>query len=260
MELLKLPVMAADLANIDPMYQYSLPWFVNLFGSSIAAAAKSEGVAVRLANIQEHFTYALYCNVCRSLFEKDKLLFAFLLCARIMSAKVGSASHTQQCMQANTECCAQFQVRHALAATQYIPGSRTSLQLPVCLALPNSLCILARRLLNMHHHLCYPAAPEGHSHAQFWIACLQGFVDPEDWTFLLTGGLGDAGGLPNPATDWLQERAWKELGRLAQMPGFKVTPHPTPPPHHTIDAHLALHLKFGSLPSQSSSLLAPMHV
>ena len=70
------------------MYQYSLPWFVNLFSASIAAAAKSEGVQVRLDNIQEHFTYALYCNVCRSLYEKDKLLYAFLLCARIMTAKV----------------------------------------------------------------------------------------------------------------------------------------------------------------------------
>ena len=56
------------------------------------------------------------------------------------------------------------------------------------------------------------------------VQCLQGFVDPEDWTFLLTGGLGDAGTIPNPATDWLQDRAWKELGRLAQMPGFKVSP------------------------------------
>ena len=51
---------------------------------------------------------------------------------------------------------------------------------------------------------------------------VQGFVYPEDWNFLLTGGLGDSGPLPNPATDWLQERAWRELGHLAQMPGFKV--------------------------------------
>lgn len=62
------------------------------------------------------------------------------------------------------------------------------------------------------------------------LALAQGFVDPEDWTFLLTGGLGDSGVIPNPATDWLQERAWKELGRLAQMPGFKVytLPHTLP--------------------------------
>uniref|UniRef100_W5KGP5 Dynein, axonemal, heavy chain 1 n=1 Tax=Astyanax mexicanus TaxID=7994 RepID=W5KGP5_ASTMX len=38
----------------------------------------------RIININEYFTFSLYSNVCRSLFEKHKLMFAFLLCARIM--------------------------------------------------------------------------------------------------------------------------------------------------------------------------------
>ena len=76
----------ADLSNIDPMYQYSLPWFTALFVRGIQDSEPAEeDIPRRILNLNSYFTQLMYRNVCRSLFERHKLLFSFLLCQRIMA-------------------------------------------------------------------------------------------------------------------------------------------------------------------------------
>jgi dynein heavy chain len=73
----------ADMANVDPMYQYSLGYFKRLYQLCIDNSEKNDDVDIRLENISKYMTYFIFNNICRGLFERHKLVFAFLICVQI---------------------------------------------------------------------------------------------------------------------------------------------------------------------------------
>lgn len=74
----------ADLALIDPMYQYSLEFFSRLFNRRLDKSEKSDVLQTRLDILIKDVTESFFTNICRGLFERDKLLYAFLNASSIL--------------------------------------------------------------------------------------------------------------------------------------------------------------------------------
>jgi dynein heavy chain len=74
----------ADLAGVDPMYQYSLAYYTLLFQRCINESEKSNDLETRLHNIIDYASLVIYENICRGLFEKDKILFSSSICFQIL--------------------------------------------------------------------------------------------------------------------------------------------------------------------------------
>ncbi|KAI8904300.1 dynein heavy chain and region D6 of dynein motor-domain-containing protein [Gorgonomyces haynaldii] len=75
-----------DLPSVDPMYQFSLEAYVDLFVQSIQKSKKFEDIGDRIASLNDYHTYSVYKNTCRGLFEKHKLLFSLQMTVKIMEA------------------------------------------------------------------------------------------------------------------------------------------------------------------------------
>ncbi|KAI3375810.1 hypothetical protein L3Q82_004092 [Scortum barcoo] len=73
-----------DMGRIDPMYQFSLDAYINLFNLSIEKSKRSHKLEERITNLNDYHTYAVYTYTCRGLFEVHKLLFSFQMCAKIL--------------------------------------------------------------------------------------------------------------------------------------------------------------------------------
>ncbi|XP_040003149.1 dynein heavy chain 6, axonemal [Xiphias gladius] len=74
----------ASLSEIDPMYQFSLKYFKQLFNSTIDMSEKSSVLEERLQILLDQILLNSYINVSRGLFEQHKLIYSFMLCVEIM--------------------------------------------------------------------------------------------------------------------------------------------------------------------------------
>ncbi|XP_015279206.1 PREDICTED: dynein heavy chain 6, axonemal [Gekko japonicus] len=77
----------ASLSEIDPMYQFSLKYFKQLFNTTIETSEKNSVLQRRLATLLSQTLYATYTNVSRGLFEQHKLIYSFMLCIEVMRQK-----------------------------------------------------------------------------------------------------------------------------------------------------------------------------
>jgi len=50
---------------------------------------------------------------------------------------------------------------------------------------------------------------------------IRGRVDEDIWRFLLTGGVALENPHPNPAPEWLSDKAWGEIVRASRLSGLK---------------------------------------
>ncbi|XP_043255150.1 dynein axonemal heavy chain 7-like [Colletes gigas] len=72
------------LSYLNYMYCFSFPWFMQQYIRSIETSNKSTILEKRLTFLKSSFTHSLHTSICKSLSEKHKALYSFLLCSKML--------------------------------------------------------------------------------------------------------------------------------------------------------------------------------
>lgn len=73
-----------QLRHINPMYQFSLDWYLNLYNYSIERANRSRNLQRRIDFLIRSILKNFYQNICRSIFDVDRLFFSWIFTTRIL--------------------------------------------------------------------------------------------------------------------------------------------------------------------------------
>ncbi|EGF80533.1 hypothetical protein BATDEDRAFT_25191 [Batrachochytrium dendrobatidis JAM81] len=76
----------AELSTINPMYEYSLSAFLEVFMGSLHKSKPDPSLPKRLLKITDTLKYSVYNYACTGLFEKHKLMFSFQMTIKLMEA------------------------------------------------------------------------------------------------------------------------------------------------------------------------------
>ncbi|KAI9188096.1 hypothetical protein H9P43_002487 [Blastocladiella emersonii ATCC 22665] len=74
----------AELSAINPMYEYSLAAFLEVFNASLDKSKPDPVLSKRLAKIMDTLKYAVYNYACTGLFERDKLMFSLQMTLKLL--------------------------------------------------------------------------------------------------------------------------------------------------------------------------------
>ncbi|KAJ3321068.1 Dynein heavy chain 10, axonemal [Boothiomyces sp. JEL0866] len=77
----------AELSTINPMYEYSLSAFLEVFISSLHRSKPDPVLQKRLVKIKDTLKYSVYNYACTGLFEKHKLMFSFQMTIKLLEVE-----------------------------------------------------------------------------------------------------------------------------------------------------------------------------